>query len=65
MDLKVIFDAIPEHIEQLIIKHVNQRSLCDNVCISVRRGNSQCTALRIKKIPHTRREHVYHVFEDH
>ena len=25
MDLKVILDATPEHIEKLTIKHVNQR----------------------------------------
>ena len=25
MDLKVLLDAIPEHIEKLTIKHVNQR----------------------------------------
>ena len=25
MDLKVIFDVIPEHMEKLTVKHVNQR----------------------------------------
>ena len=47
MDHKVIFDTIPEHIEQLNIKHVNQLPLREILCISVRRENSLCTALRI------------------
>ena len=49
MDLKVILDAIPEHIEKLTIKHENQRRLRDNLRISVRRENSRCTMLRIRK----------------
>ena len=41
MDLKVILDAIPEHIEKLTIKQVNQRRLRDNLCILVRREDRQ------------------------
>ena len=44
MDLKVISDATPEHMKELTIKRVNQRRLCDNLCISVRRNNSRCIA---------------------
>ena len=52
MDLKVISDATPEHIEKLTIKHVNQRRLSDNLCISVRRNDSRCIAPRmIEKYP--------------
>ena len=47
MDLKVILDAIPELIEKLTIKHVNQRRLRDNLCNSVRREDLQCNALRM------------------
>ena len=47
MDLKVILDATPEHMKKLAIKHVNQLRLRDNLCNSVRRNDSQCTALRM------------------
>ena len=47
MDLKVFLDVTPEHIQKLTIKHVNQRRLRDNLCISVRREDSQCNALRM------------------
>ena len=49
MDLKVILDAIPEHMKEITIKHVNQRRLRDNLCISVRRNDSQCIALRTRE----------------
>ena len=65
MDLKAILDAIPEHIEKLTIKHVNQCRLRDNLCISVRRDNSLCTALNKRKVPFLHRKHVYHVCEVH
>ena len=42
MDLKVILDVTPERMEELTLKHVNQRRLCDNLCNSVRRENSRC-----------------------
>ena len=45
MDLKVKIDTIPKHIEKLTIKHVDQRRLRDNLCISVKRENARCTAL--------------------
>ena len=46
MNLKVTLDATPEHMEKLTIKHVNQRRLRDNLCISVKRENARCTALK-------------------
>ena len=49
MGLKVILDATPEHTEKLTIKHVNQRSLRGNLCISVRRKDLQCNALSMAK----------------
>ena len=36
-DLKVFLDATPEEIGKSTLKHVNQRRLRDNLCISVRR----------------------------
>ena len=52
MDLKVILDATTEHIGKRTIKHVNQRRLCDNLCISVRRNDSRRIATRmIEKYP--------------
>ena len=45
MDLKVILYAIPEHMEKLTIKHVNQRRSRDNLCISVKKEDSQWIAL--------------------
>ena len=66
MDLKVILDATHEHIEKLTIKHVNQRRLCDNLCISVRQDNLRGIApQKDGKVPLTRREHVNHVIEGH
>ena len=49
MDLKVILDATPEHIEKLTIKHVNQRRLRDNLWNSVRRKDLQGNALTVAK----------------
>ena len=49
MDLKVILDATPEHIEKLTIKHVNQRRLRDNLRISVSRKDLQPNALSMAK----------------
>ena len=37
----VILYVIPEHIERLTIKHVNQRRLRDKLCISIRREVSR------------------------
>ena len=52
MDLKVILDATPERIGKRTIKHVNQRRLSDNLCISVRRIDSRRIAPRmIEKYP--------------
>ena len=66
MDLKVISNATPELMEKLTIKHVNQRRLCDNLCISVRRENPRQSALiGTRNVPLTRREHVNHVIEGH
>ena len=42
MDLNVILYVTPEWIRQ-----VNQRRLRDNLCISVKREDSQCNALRM------------------
>ena len=41
MDLKVILYAIPEHMEKLTIKHVNQRRSRDILCISVKKKDPQ------------------------
>ena len=41
MELKVILDVIPQHMEKPTIKHVNQRRLRCNLCIPVRREESQ------------------------
>ena len=66
MDLKVIIYAIPEHIEELTIKPLNQRCLRDNLCILVRRENSAMhRAQNMRKVPLTRRKHVDHVVEGH
>ena len=42
MDLKVILDATPEHIEKLLIKHVNQRH-----CVII----YACSGERIRNAP--------------
>ena len=49
MDLKVILDATADHMKEPLIKHVHQRRLRDNLCISVRRNDSPCTALRTRE----------------
>ena len=49
MDLKVIMDATHENIEKLTIKHVNQRRLRDNLCISVRWNDSRGIAPKMKE----------------
>ena len=52
MDLKVFLEVIPEHMEKLTIKHVNQRRLRDILCISIRREDSRQTELlRMEKYP--------------
>ena len=57
MDLKVILDVTSERMEELTLKHVNQRRLCDNLCNSVRRENSRCIApQKDGKVPLTRGE---------
>ena len=66
MNLKVLLDAISEHIEKLTIKHVNQRHLRDKLCISVTQEDpSQIALIGMRKVPLTRREHVNHVVEGH
>ena len=56
MNIKVISDAIPEHIAKFKMKDVNLR---DSLCILVRPEVSRCAALRIREMYPLRVESMY------
>ena len=59
MNLKVISDAIPDHIAKLKMKDVNWRRLRDSLCILIRPEVSPCAVLRIREMYPLRVESMY------